>query len=298
MLTLQCALCGKSQKQKELYPATFSDSKITSNTFSARRTPDRMHFRFVTCRKCGLIFSNPILPSEEIEKLYKSSKFSYATESAYLKKTYGHYLRRVLGNNTSADLKLLDVGCGNGFFLEEAKRMGVRYVYGVEPGRESVKKAPKLLQKNIKIALFTDTTFPADSFDLICCFHTLDHIIDPNAFLQAVYKTLKKGGSAYFIVHDTAGLSVKLFGEKSPIFDIEHMYLFNKDTLSGLFTKNKFTVLETFPVKNRYPLSYWLRMAPIPVVIKTVFQQVVEKTGLGKTPLALKAGNIGIIARK
>lgn len=298
MLSIQCALCGKKQKLKELYKESLNLQKINSGTFSARRTPDRMHYRFVKCFNCGLIFSSPIFLPEKISKLYKNSTFDYSLESSYLKKTYGYYLQTLLTNIIKEKAVMLDIGCGNGFFLEEAKSMGIGSVYGIEPGKASVKKAPKWLQKNIKIGLFEEKVYKNNTFDIICCFHTLDHIVDPNKFLQDVYASLKNNGRALFIVHDTNGLSVKLFGERSPIFDIEHIYLFNKQNLSGLFRKNKFRIIETFNVKNNYPLIYWLRMTPLPLKIKEFLLVFIKKTRLSNLPISLNAGNIGIIVKK
>ncbi len=298
MLSIQCALCGKRQKLKELYKESLNLQKINSSTFSARRTPDRIHYRFVKCLTCGLIFSNPILPAGKIFKLYKKSTFDYSLESAYLKKTYGYYLQRALGSIKKEKTKLLDIGCGNGFFLEEAKDMGVGSVYGIEPGKASVKKAPKWLQKNIKVEIFRKNIYKNNTFNIICCFHTLDHIVDPNKFLQNVYTVLKKGGRALFIVHDTSGLSVKLFGEKSPIFDIEHIYLFNRQNLSGLFIKNKFKILGTFNVKNNYPLIYWVRMVPLSKKIKEFLLIFLNKIGLSNLPISINAGNVGIVVEK
>ena len=298
MKELQCAICAEKQQLKELYPATFTYKKITAKTFSARRTPDRMHYRFVVCERCGFIFSNPILSTREIAKLYTESGFDYSFESSYLKKTYGYYLKKLLDKKKSNKLTLLDIGCGNGFFLEEAKALGIKNVWGVEPGNDTVKKAPGWLQKKIKIAMFKKNTFEKDMFDIVCCFHTLDHIVDPNTFLQNVKTILKTGGKILFIVHDTNGLSVKLFGEKSPIFDIEHIYLFNKKTLARLFEKNGFTVTETFSVQNTYPLQYWLRMLPFPKTVKNVIISLLVQTKLANIPFSIRAGNIGIIAQK
>lgn len=298
MISIQCALCGKKQKIKELYQETLTQQKINARTFSARRTPDRIHYRFVRCENCGLIFSNPIMPLGKIVDLYKKSTFDYTVESEYLKKTYGHYLNKLLQNVDKINVSLLDIGCGNGFFLEEARALGIRKVYGIEPGKPSVKKAPKWLQKNITIGILEKKTVKKNRYDIVCCFHTLDHIVDPNEFLQNTYASLKKGGKALFIVHDTAGLSVKLFGEKSPIFDVEHIFLFNRENLAKLFEKNKFSVVETFQVKNTYPLQYWFRMVPLPKRIKQIILSGLLKTQLAHIPLTLSAGNIGIIAKK
>lgn len=296
MITLQCAVCGKNQKIKELYPKNFNLKGVNAKTFSARRDPDRIHYRFVVCENCGLIFSNPILPEKEINKFYKNSEFDYSLEASYLKKTYGHYLKKVLPKLSI--IRLLDIGCGNGFFLEEANGMGVKYVFGIEPGIETVGKAPKWLQKKIKVGFFTNRSYKKDMFDIVTCFHTLDHMVNPNVFLKNVYSVLKPEGKALFIVHNTCGLSVKLFREKSPIFDIEHIYLFNKYNLALLFRKNKFKVIETFDVKNRYPLVYWSRMTPLPKPLKTILLNILSHTNTENIPVALKAGNIGIVVQK
>lgn len=298
MVSTICAICGKKQKLRELYPQTIYFDKVNAETFSARRTPDRMHFRLVKCTNCGLIFSNPILVRSRIDNLYKKSSFSYTDESRYLKKTYRYYLEKALRSLDKSKLKLLDIGCGNGFFLEEVKNFGIKSVYGVEPSKTALENTPKDLKRNIKNDILKPNLFKNSSFDIICCFHTLDHITNPNSFLKICFRLLKKDGIILFVVHNTDGLSVKLFGEKSAIFDIEHIYLFNPKSLSSIFLKNKFKVIDIFDIKNRYPLSYWTRMVPIPKALKYVILKILEATHLGKIPISVKPGNIGIIAEK
>ena len=104
--------------------------------------------------------------------------------------------------------------------------------------------------------------------------------------------------AVFFIVHDTDGLSVKLFKEKSPIFDIEHIYLFNKDNLRRIFQKNGFRKTQVFNVRNKYPLSYWLRMAPVPKLLKKPTLKLAKITKIGDITFKISAGNIGIIAYK
>lgn len=298
MISISCAICENKQKIIELYPETINFEKVNAETFSARRTPDRMHFRLVKCTNCDLIFSNPILGRHKIDNLYKKSSFSYIDESKYLKKTYLSYLEKALVGLDKSKLKLLDIGCGNGFFLEEVKNFGVKSVYGVEPSKAAVEKASKNLKKNIKNDILKPNLFKNNFFDVICCFHTLDHITNPNSFLKICFKLLKKDGIILFVVHNTDGLSVKVFGEKSAIFDIEHIYLFNPKSLSTIFAKNGFKIIDIFDIKNRYPISYWTRMVPIPTPLKYLFLKILEVTNIGKVPLAIKPGNIGIIARK
>ncbi len=297
MITTHCAICNKKEKLVLLFKGNVDLKKVNAKTFSARRIPDRLHYRMVKCLRCGLIFSNPILTDTNIKSLYQKSDFTYKFESEYLKKSYWYYLKRIASKNKS-NLNYLDVGCGNGFMLEEAYLNGINNVWGIEPGRPSVLKAKDIIRKKIKIGVLKEGLFPNNSFDMISCFQTLDHIPNPNAFLKIVYSLLKKKGKIIFIVHNTDGLSVKLFGERSPIFDIEHIYLFNKATLKNIFKQNGYNFIEVFDVRNTYPLRYWFRMIPIPKTMKKWILKILNYSKIGNVIVSLNAGNIGIVASK
>lgn len=295
MKFLKCAICENGQKLEEKYKANFDIVAVNEQTFSARRTTDNVHYQINECKNCGLIFSSPILEDHKIESFYAKSKFNYSQEAEYLKDTYRFYFEKYILKKKK-NLKVLDVGCGNGFFLDAIKSAGLTDLYGVEPSADAVKKAPQYLKKRIKIGVLKEKLYPQSFFDSVCCLHTLDHVVDPNKFIKTVRKILKKNGTIFFIVHDTDGMSVKLFKEKSPIFDIEHIYLFNKDNLRKIFLKNGFRKARVFNVKNKYPLSYWLRMSPIPKLIKKPIINFAKITKIGNIPLEISAGNIGIIA--
>ncbi len=297
MISTHCAICKGTEDLTILYPANFTPAKITGKRFSARLIPDRMHYTIVRCKRCSLIFSNPIFPQKIINELYKKSDFLYQTEASYLGETYISYFKKVIEGKIT-NMSVLDIGCGNGFFLNELQALGVKKAFGVEPSLDSVEKASDNIKKRIKFDILREGLFKKNSFDVICCFHTLDHIVDVNEFLTIVYSLLKKGGKVFFIVHNTDGLSVKLFGEKSVIFDIEHIYLFNKDTLSTIFSHNKFKVNHVFDITNNYPLSYWTKLFPMPISLKKIVLKFLQATKLGSIPIRISAGNIGIYAKK
>lgn len=298
MISIQCALCAKQQKLIELFKENFSEKIINRVIFSARRSPDRVHYRIVRCINCGLIFSNPIFPLKKISTLYKESKFTYRTESEFLRETYGQYLKEILPKKGVSNISLLEIGCGNGFFLEEALKMGIKNVSGIEPSEDSIKKAKLFLKDRIKKDILRPNTFKNKKFDFVCFFHTLDHVVDPNQFLSTVNKLLKKNGKVICVVHNTDGLSVKLFGEKSPIFDIEHIYLFNKSNISTIFKNNGLRPIRLSDVKNRYPLRYWLKLTPFPNLLKRILEFAALITGIENIPMSIKAGNMVITAKK
>jgi len=298
MKNIKCAVCKGKGKTVVLYDQNFSLDKIDEKIFSARRLPDKTHYRLVKCLRCGIIFSNPILSLDKINSLYFKSDFNYDCESEYLRKTYFKYFKKYLFTQNIKNKKVLEIGCGNGFFLEELKKNGIENVYGIEPGKESVRKANPKIKNNIKVDILKKGLFQKESFDYIVCFHTLDHIPDPNQFLEISYSFLKKGGKIFFVVHNTDGLSVKLLKEKSPIFDIEHIYLFNKSNLDKLFRLNKFNSSLVFDVLNTYPIRYWLKLFPLNNFFKNKLIKLLELFKLDLIAIKLNAGNIGIIASK
>jgi len=295
MQATQCAICQRKTTFSVLYEKNFSLGDIEKTTFSARRLPDKIRNRIVRCNKCGLVRSNPILSEDIIASLYSESRVNYEDLVGYLRKTYGFYLQLALKKCIRTE-RFLDIGCGNGFMLEEAQMQGCKEVFGVEPGKEAANQASDKVRKRIKTSLFKRGLFPEDYFDCISCFHTLDHVVDPEDFLRTVFSILKPGGVCLFIVHNVDSLQAKILKSSSPIFDIEHIFLFNKLTLNQIYKQTGFKLVQIFDVKNTYPLSYWLKMSPVPLKSKLLF--LLAKFRLVDFPLTLFAGNIGVVAQK
>src|SRR5450432_3089909 len=136
----RCAICETEGNATELYSPNFALDAFNPEIFSARRLPDRVHYRMVKCNKCGLVRSDPVADPQTLAQLYARSTFDYGEEVEGLKRTYGRYLAK-LENFGVKKNALLEIGCGNGFFLEEALRQGYQTVRGVEPSSEAVSKA-------------------------------------------------------------------------------------------------------------------------------------------------------------
>lgn len=297
MKRVVCISCGKKERIHTVYNATFVAGDLTDQTYSARRRPDRIHYKIVECRRCGLIFSSPVLDDNTIVSLYQKSVCSYEHLIPYTTKTYLGLFGRIQ-NSLPARPKVLEVGCGNGFFLSALVASGIKNVWGVEPGRKMVDEAPGFLRGKIKTDIFKPGQFRPTSFDLVCCFHTLDHMSDPIGFAKEAFRILARGGFVIVVVHDVEGISVKLFGERSPIFDIEHTYFFSKKTISQLLRNEGFTIRDVSDLANTYPLSYWLSMSSIPGFLKDIGVGFLARAPVLDRALTMSGGNMYIIAQK
>ena len=251
-----CLNCNGNDQAVVKFERTFSLEELNHQIFSARRVTEHYHYRILECKGCGLVFSSPILPPAKLSELYRMSEFTYQKEVADIAATYIRYLRQhehVLEAKSNA----LEIGCGSGFFLRELSRFGFAKVSGVEPSEDAVSKAGDL-RSRIYTGLFEDADIEPCSLDLICCFQTLDHVVDPLKVLEKAYTLLRPGGIVYVIVHNERAFQARLFGKRSPIYDVEHIYLFNPSTLPMICRKAGFEPVHVFNVANTYPLEYWL----------------------------------------
>jgi SAM-dependent methyltransferase len=293
----RCAICGSPGNAETVYPANLGPDAFTPTVFSARRAPDRIHYRIVRCLQCGLLRSDPVASVDVVSDLYSRSEFHYADESTNLADTYGRYLGELdrcgLGKEA-----LLEIGCGNGFFLEEARRQGYAVVRGVEPSADAVAQAPPGLGKAIVVDVMRPGLFDEQSFDTVCLFQVLDHLPDPAGVLNECLRLLRPGGLVLCLNHDVEAMSARLLGEHSPIVDVEHTYLFSKSSISRLLETLGFRVLACGPVRNTYSLRYLSHLLPLPRRAKTPLLTALDVTRLGRVRLSVRLGNLYAIAQR
>jgi SAM-dependent methyltransferase len=299
-VTLQptrCAVCGTENNATELYPANFDFAAFNPAIFSARRLPDRIHLRMVRCNACRLVRADPMAEAAALSELYRQSTFDYSGEVENLKQTYGRYLAKLdsLGAKKCA---LLEIGCGNGFFLEQAIAQGYKNVRGVEPSIEAISRAAPAVRDRIVRDVMRPGLFAENEFDVICLFQVFDHLPDPAAVLAECRLTLKLGGFLLILNHNVEALSARILGERSPIIDIEHTYLYSPRTLSQFVKKHRFIPRASGAVWNSYTLQYLARLVPFPAPLKRAKLAFLNATRLGKIRLRVPLGNLWLAAQK
>ncbi len=290
-----CAVCGTSGNAEELYAARLPEGAFEPRVFSARRAPDGVHYRMVRCATCGLVRSDPTAAPGLLADAYAASSFDYTAEVGNLIATYGRELASLeeFGGGKTA---ILEIGCGNGFLLQEALRQGFREVSGIEPSQDAISRAPESVRARIVCAMFEPGVFPERSFDVIAMFQVLDHLPDPRAVLDLCLTLLRPGGLLLSVHHNVRALSARVMGERSPIVDVEHTYLFSADTTRRFFEASGFTVLRAAPIWNRVSLRHVLHLAPLPDFLKRGLERL-PRSFLERT-VSLPLGNLGLVARR
>jgi SAM-dependent methyltransferase len=292
-----CAICGVENEADELFSASLQPEALTPATFSARRLPDQTHHRLVRCRRCGLVRSDPVVDQETMAALYRASTFAYGQELDGLKTTYGKALQRISELVPSRD-GLLDVGCGNGFVLELALELGFNGVRGVEPSADAISHASAGVAPLIEQGLLERGMFAPASFDAVTLFQVLDHLRDPAEVLSEIRRLLRPGGVVLALNHNVEAVSARVLGERSPIIDVEHTYLYSPETMRRLFTQVGFDVMSVEPVRNTYSLSYLAHLTPLPRRLKASLLPRLKRSRLGQLMLTVPLGNLCLLARR
>lgn len=297
LLPTRCAICQTEGHATELYAPNFGAEAFTPALFSARRLPDRVHYRIVRCESCGLVRSDPVADSETLASLYARSSFGYAEEVRHIRRTYGRYLAKLRAYGVGKGA-LLEIGCGNGFFLEEALEQGYGAVRGVEPSVAAREAAGPRVRPHIITDIMRPGLLDPEHFDVLCLFHVLDHVPDPGGLLDECVRLLKPGGLILCISHNLEAMSARILRERSPIFDLQHTFLYSPATIARLSSAHGLQVKRVGPVVNLCSVRYLVWLVPLASSVKRATLSVLKKTGVGRVRIWVPLGNLYLIGRK
>lgn len=291
-----CPVCETIGNSKSVYPSNVNIETFNAEVFSARRLPDCQHYQWVRCISCGLLRSDPVLDIN-LTQLYEESTFDYSTEVNGLKKTYLRLVKKALGKNVPAR-SIFEVGGGNGFFLEAAKDFGFKKIAGVEPSYQAISAAREDIKPFLVASMMSSSILPKNSFQIGTMFHTLDHLQDPIQTLRDCLDTLEPGGTFVVAVHNERSWSARLLGERSPIIDVEHTYLYSLKTGVQIFEKAGFKKVRSGAYNNHYSLAYILHLLPISRKLKKLVLGSVFGQLLSKIKVVVPLGNMWIAGIK
>lgn len=118
-------------------------------------------------------------------------------ESGYYVKNRWEHLKAI--DLITHDKKVLEIGFGDGFFLDLLKRKNIESV-GLELNAKAVEEA-RLRGLTVQTQLLEEFALENENkFDFVCSFHVLEHITDPRSFILDSLKVLKPGGKLIFAV--------------------------------------------------------------------------------------------------
>jgi len=206
-------------------------------------------WRVVRCARCSFVYVNPRPDNETLGRLY----LKYLPDKMADPLAWDSYMRDVFSK--AADIitrhksggRLIDVGCGYGFFLSEMKR---RHGWELDGMDLSQTAASYAASQGFKIAQGTleSVQYPDSSFDAVTMFYVLEHVTDPAGVLAEVRRILKPGGMLLLRVPHTTPIVefLNIFGIKNNLYDPPfHLSDFSPATIRRFLEQAGFTGIHT-----------------------------------------------------
>lgn len=246
-MTINCAVCKKA-----------IDKDLVLQRFLYQ--PNGQEYQLYHCPQCELDFWWPL---EFYSKFYEEQlpehevlSMGYRPLSTPAKLFFELFSLR--------QGKLLDVGCGEGAFLEQAAKVGFD-VWGIDLDVKGINAAKKVRGlTNVKVSYLNEYAQMNNSgFDVVTFFEVLEHQVDPRGFVNNIKQCLKPGGYIAGSVPNRERIFAG-FRRASELGDFPpaHFTRWSGPTLKNFLKNQGFTNIQIKPVglDNVFDLVGWLRI--------------------------------------
>ena len=233
-------------------------------------------FQLQYCESCSFIFTNPRPNISEIVKYYQSDQYisHSGKKKGLIYKIYDivrdFSIRQKLNliKKYHKSGKLMDLGCGLGYFLNGVKLDKTFDGLGVDISDDAVEYVKNTFGINVKNESELDN-LDKHTFDIITQWHVLEHVHYLNERMQQLHHLLKQDGTMFIAVPNSKSKDAEIYKEYWDGYDVpRHLYHFNQKSFSLLMEKHGFKIVEIKPMwfdapyicmrsevhlKNRFP---------------------------------------------
>jgi 2-polyprenyl-3-methyl-5-hydroxy-6-metoxy-1,4-benzoquinol methylase len=261
-----CALCGADA------------GRVVAQGWDFEYATVREEFTVRQCAACAHEYLSPRPAIHELGRIYPPDYYAYDMEGAHAGPALrvkrwleARRVRRLLAMVSAPEPRCLDIGCGDGAFLEVLHRAGIprRRLAGVDLSAELV---AGLRTRGFEAHAGRVEELPLENgaYDLVLMLQTIEHVEDPVAVFAAVRRLLAPGGILLCETPNVRSLDARLFRRRywSGYHFPRHWHLFHAESLARLARRAGLEPvrIETYPcvVSWIFPLHHRLRESGAP----------------------------------
>jgi SAM-dependent methyltransferase len=229
---LTCSVC-ESKKFSQEFKNTQEDNEWMLNG---------VKYSYFKCTQCMFLLCVPIPSEEDLLTFYKNNyAYEWFYKNSFFKRIQARHRLFKIKNYIEKSERILDFGCGHGFFVEALAKKGLNS-NGFDIGVEKI-----VNENGYQIVYKNDfSEFIGKNFDLITAWHVIEHMRDINWVIDNLKSRLAYKGKLIIALPNTGSLGFKLFKQKwgwiqQPYVHINH---FNMDNLKLLLKTHGFEILE------------------------------------------------------
>lgn len=249
-----------------------------------------IRYRLHACGACGLHFWEPrVMPSASY---YEKSQEAESKARLYRHALIDYELRpyhREFFNAPPPPGKLLDIGCGDGKFLEAAQKKGFK-VWGLDLDSKAIEVAAQRGLSDVfscSLDQFIESSPPL--FDVITIFEVLEHQADPASFIKKIKLLLNEGGMIFGSVPN--GRRWKSDEDKRWDLPPHHFTIWTIESLQKFFYANELRASHIYDIHYGFACRYYYGKLAGYLKEKLLGNNTVDYENFLMTPLE----NIGIV---
>lgn len=228
-----CAVCGDT-----------SHSLVWTVEDTLLGHPGR--YNIVRCLTCGTLRVFPLPPFNERRRSFSDDyplfDWALGRKSASAEERIARFHPQIEKiNRLQRPGRLLDVGCGDGYFMKGMENLGWQ-ARGIELNEKVAAFAREELALDVVGGAEHEVEWQGP-YDVITLFGVLEDLDDPNDCLQRCFENLSDYGLLVVQTHNIASWEARFFG--GDWFNIEaprHLWHFSPGTLKELLERRRFTV--------------------------------------------------------
>ena len=254
MTDSHCRICSGPLELR--YPGR--PGGATPEAFAPTNHRPGEHADLWACGDCGTVQQAELPEGGELHELYRSmADDAYLSEEPGRRET-AQRLLDLIARHVPAG-RLLDVGCGHGLLLDEARRRGYE-VSGIELSTGAAAYARDVLKLDVLEEPLEDFAAgqPDGAYQVIVLADVLEHLDDPVAALSACERLLAPGGALCVITPDPSSATARLAGPRWWAYVPAHTFLLPRATLRELLEARGLVISEDVPFVRSFALRYWL----------------------------------------
>jgi 2-polyprenyl-3-methyl-5-hydroxy-6-metoxy-1,4-benzoquinol methylase len=204
------------------------------------------------CNSCGLGILDPRPDEKEFSDLYDKNYFESHYDNG-LKIGSDEMQRRISQQGHRIRFfrrykkrgRILDIGCGQGYFLLACQRLGY-VVEGMDISDESASYVRNELKIPVATGSIKDTKFQSNSYDVITMWHFLEHVPNPKIYIDKARQWLKNDGFLVVDVPNYEGFDAQADLRNWPNWDLPyHLYHFTARNLTVILEQHGFKIIRT-----------------------------------------------------
>jgi 2-polyprenyl-3-methyl-5-hydroxy-6-metoxy-1,4-benzoquinol methylase len=234
----------------EYEPSAFSPSCHHAGT----------HGDLYRCRDCGTVHQLSAPRGSELHDLYRQmcdERYLWEEEG---RRRQARRLLDLLGAHVPRG-RLLEVGCGYGLLLDEARQRGYD-VEGVELSVDAVRYARDRLGLSVQELALEDAALDGalerERYDAVLAIDVLEHCDDPVIALDRMCARLAPGGALLIVTSDPSSLVARVAGKRWWCYAPAHICLIPRRTMHQLIRTRGLVLAEDVHLAHTFTLGYWL----------------------------------------